>query len=98
MERTLSREADNKSAGQKMFRFLGTTEFIPISAVVSLELIEGTPLPDILLPYDIFNTSLPATHSAVSIVTRIRAGRSGVRNPSLKCPDKLWGPPSLLHN
>lgn len=54
MERTLSREADNKSAGQKLFRFLGTTEFITLSAVVSLELIEGTPLSDIPHPDDIY--------------------------------------------
>jgi len=41
---------------------------------------------------------LPATQSAISIVTRIRAGRSEVRIPSQKCPDQLWGPPSRLHN
>lgn len=36
------------------FRFLGTTEFVTLSTVVSLELVEGTPLSDIPLPDDVF--------------------------------------------
>jgi len=36
------------------FPFLGTTELITLSTVVSLKLVEGTPISDILLPDNIF--------------------------------------------
>ena len=41
--------------------------------------------------------------SSVGIATELRAGRSGDRIPVggeifLTCPDRPWGPPSLLYN
>ena len=42
--------------------------------------------------------------SSVGIATELRAGRSGDRIPArggeifLTCPDRPWGPPSLLYN
>jgi hypothetical protein len=41
--------------------------------------------------------------SSVGIATELRAGRSGDRIPVggeifRTCPDRPWGPPSLLHN
>ena len=41
--------------------------------------------------------------SAVGIATELRAGRSGGSNPGggeifRTCPDRPWGPPSLLYN
>lgn len=40
--------------------------------------------------------TLGSRHSAVATVIRLRDGRSGVRIPSTKHLDRLWGPPNLL--